>query len=206
MKVLIWLGVLFYSAIIILLGITLIAVSLRLLPAADISNLIYQLQSSLNLRFAVGLIGILLILITFSFARVMLRRFQKDKNIPFTTSSGEVTVALSAVEDLIKRLSGAVPEVKELRPDVISTKKGIVVDLRVTLKSEANIPELTNRLQEVARARIQEILGVEEQIVVNVHVAKIIAAEEKERGKKGSDKKGSDKEEPNVPFGGYRRV
>jgi hypothetical protein len=150
----------------------------------------------------VGLTGLLLILISFSFAQLILGRFQREKTIAFTTSSGEVTIALSAVEDLIRRLAGIMPEIKELRPDVIATKKGILVDLRVVLKSEANIPELTSRLQDITRSKIQDVLGIEEQIVIRIHVTKIISIEERDRKRREIEKE----EQPTIPFSGYGRA
>ncbi|MDD5596007.1 MAG: alkaline shock response membrane anchor protein AmaP [Candidatus Omnitrophica bacterium] len=193
------LGILFYSIIIICVGLALIAFALNLLPIQEINNLLTFLQNGLNARIIIGLSGLLLILISFSFAQLILGRFQREKTIAFTTASGEVTVALSAVEDLIKRLAGIIPEIRELRPDVIATKKGIEVNLKVILRSEANIPELTTRLQEITRGKIQEVLGVEEQIIIRIHIAKIIAVEEKDRKRKEIQH-----EEPTIPFGGYR--
>ena len=194
------LGILFYASVIILIGVTLVIFSLNLLQPQDINNLIIYTQNSPNSKIIVGLSGLLLIVISFSFAQLILGRFQREKTIAFTTSSGEVTIALSAVEDLIRRLAGIIPEIKELRPDVIATKKGIIVDLRVVLKSEANIPELTGRLQEITRSKIQEVLGVEEQIIIKIHVTKIISMEEKQK------KREIEKQEPTIPFGGYGRV
>jgi hypothetical protein len=195
------LGILFYATVLILIGIASIVFSLNILQPQDINNLLAYIQYSFNSRLILGLSGLLLILISFSFAQLILGRFQREKTIAFTTSSGEVTIALSAIEDLIKRLAGILPEIRELRPDVIATKKGIIVDLRVVLKSEANIPELTDRLQEITRSKIQEVLGLEEQIIIKIHVAKIISIEEKEKKRRELEK-----EEPTVPFGGYGRV
>jgi len=195
------LGILFYAAIIIIIGVVLIVFSLNLLQPQDINNLLIYTQGNANPRIIIGLSGVLLILISFSFAQLILGRFQREKTIAFATSAGEVTISLSAVEDLIRRLGGVIPEIKELRPDVIATKKGIIVDLRVVLKSEANIPELTTRLQEITRSKIQEVLGIEEQIIIKIHVAKIISSEEKERKRKDIEK-----EEPTIPFSGYGRV
>jgi len=195
------LGILFYATVLILIGIASIVFSLNILQPQDISNLLAYIQYSFNSRLILGLSGLLLILISFSFAQLILGRFQREKTIAFTTSSGEVTIALSAIEDLIKRLAGILPEIRELRPDVIATKKGIIVDLRVVLKSEANIPELTDRLQEITRSKIQEVLGLEEQIIIKIHVAKIISIEEKERKRRELEK-----EEPTRPFSGYGRV
>ena len=192
------LGIIFYTVVLIIIGLVLIVYSLNLLLPQDINNMLILTQGSTNARIIIGLSGALLILISISFAQLILGRFQREKTIAFATSSGEVTIALSAVEDLIRRLAGVMPEIKELRPDVIATKKGIIVDLRVVLKSEANIPELTSRLQDIARAKIQEVLGLEEQIIIKIHVAKIISHEEKDKRKKDIDKIDS-----NIPFGGY---
>jgi len=201
MRIFTVLGILFYASVIILIGVTLIVFSLNLLQPQDINNLIAYIQNNPHSKIIVGLSGLLLILISFSFAQLILGRFQREKTIAFTTSSGEVTIALSAVEDLIRRLAGIIPEIKELRPDVIATKKGIIVDLRVVLRSEANIPELTARLQEIARSKIQEVLGVEEQIIIKIHVTKIISMEEREKKRREIEK-----QEPTIPFSGYGRL
>jgi uncharacterized alkaline shock family protein YloU len=202
-------GIIFYAAILILIGVTLIffsaALSLnRFQPQCTeyINNFLIYLQNSPTSRIVIFLSGILLILISFSFAQLILGRFQREKNIAFSTSSGEVTIALSAVEDLIRRLTGILPEIKELRPDVRATKKGaIVVDLKVALKSEANIPELTARLQEISKSKIQEVLGIEEQIIIKIHVTKIISQEERDKKKREIEK-----QEPTIPFSGFGRV
>jgi len=189
----------FYAAFLVLVGIAVIIFSLNLLPTQAINDFSNYLLSSVNSRIILGLSGLLLIVISSFFAQLVLGRFQREKTIAFTTASGEVTIALTAIEDLIRRISGLMPEIKELRPDVIATKKGIVVDLRAVLKSEANIPDLTSRLQDITRSKIQEVLGLEEQIIIKIHVAKIIAGDDK-------DKKYSEKERPAIPFSGYGRT
>ncbi len=201
MRILTILGTFFYAAVVILAGFSLIIFALNILQPQDLNNAMVYAQSSLNTRFIIGISGLLLILISFSFAQLTLGRFQREKTIAFTTSSGEVTIALSAVEDLIRRLSAVMPEIKELKPDVIATKKGIIADLRVILKQESNIPDLTTRLQDITRTKIQEVLGIEEQIIVKVHVAKIAAIDEKEKRRREIEKS-----ETVTPFSGYGKV
>src|SRR3989338_1540465 len=201
MRIFTVLGILFYAVVLILVGMVLIIFSVNLLQPQDINNLLAYIQYNINSRIIVGLSGLLLIVISFSFAQLILWRFQRERTIAFTTASGEVTIALSAVEDLIKRLAGVIPEIKELRPDVIATKKGIIVDIRVVLKSEANIPDLTSRLQEITRSKIQEILGLEEQIIIKIHVVKIISVHDTDKKRKELEK-----EEPTIPFSGYGRA
>ncbi|TRZ48684.1 alkaline shock response membrane anchor protein AmaP [bacterium] len=191
----------FYTVIFILISACFIAVALKVVQPQDIAALLTYLQESLNYRIIVGLCGILLLLISISSAQLILGRFQRERTIAFHTPSGQVTIALSAVEDLIKRLTNVIPEIRELRPDVIATKKGILVDLRVILRSEENIPEVTSRLQRITQAKIEEVLGIEGEIIIRIHVAKIISSEEKDKRKKDIIR-----EEPTIPFGGYGRV
>jgi uncharacterized alkaline shock family protein YloU len=196
------LGIVFYAVIIIAIGLAMIVFSLNLLLPQDINNLLVYSQSNQNSRIIIGLIGALLILISFSFAQLILGKFQRERTIAFTTSSGQVTISLSAVEDLIRRLAGVIPEVKELRPNVVANKKGIIVDMRVVLRSEANIPELTNRLQDITKSKIQDVLGLEEQIIIRIHVAKIVHDEKDNRRKKEFEKE----DRSTIPFSGYGRL
>lgn len=196
------LGIMFYAAVIIVIGLAFIVFSLNLLLPQDINNLLIYTQSSSNSRVVIGFSGLLLILISFSFAQIILGKFQREKTIAFTTSSGQVTISLSAVEDLIRRLAGVIPEVKELRPNVVANKKGIIVDMRIVLRSEANIPELTSRLQDITKSKIQEILGLEEQVIIRIHVAKISHDEKDNRRKKDFEKE----DQSTIPFSGYGRV
>ncbi len=195
------LGVLFYAAVITVIGVALIIFSLNLLLPQDIINLLILAKGSNQSRIIIGFSGLLLILISFSFAQAILGKFQRERTIAFATAGGQVTISLSAVEDLIRRLAVIIPEIKELKPDVVASKKGIIVDMRLVLRSEANIPELTTRLQETTRSKIQEVLGLEEQIIVRIHVAKIVH-DEKDKRRKDFEKDPP----PSVPFGGYGRA
>lgn len=203
------LGILFYTAVLVLIGLIVIVFIVifsfdNLQPQCInvIDGLLTYVQNTPSARLIIGLSGFLLIFISFSFAQLILSRFQREKTIAFTTSSGEVTIALGAIEDLIRRITNVIPEIKELRPDVRASKKGsIIVDLRVVLRSEANIPELTARLQEITKAKIQEVLGLEEQIIIKIHITKIISSEEKDKRRRDSERP-----EPTIPYGGYGRV
>jgi len=200
-----FIGVVFYTLVLWVLGGLMLAFALHFIQLQDVVHLLDAIYNFSDLRLWAGSIGSLLIILSFYFGRIIIGRMQKERTIAFENPSGMVTVSLSAVEDLVKRLSAQVPEIRDTRPEVLATKKGIEIDLRIVLKSEVNIPELTSKLQELIKTRIQEILGVEEAVVVRIHVTKI-ASDEEEKAKK---KKGSaieEKEEPVVPFQGYAKL
>lgn len=193
MRLITSLGIFFYTIVLFLIGAILIAFAMDLLSIQDIYNIFQNMQLSLNSKIITGLAGILLILISIFFAQLILGKMEKERTIAFNAPTGQVTIALSAVEDLIKRLAQNFPEIKELRPDVIASKRGVEVNLRVILQSEVSIPDLTSQLQDVLKNKIQSMLGIEEDITVKVHVAKIVSYGEKK-------KKASTDQEPLAPF------
>jgi len=191
------LGIIFYTVILSLVGGVLIIISLNWIPPGLINNYLLYLSTSFQARFILGSIGLLLILISISFAQLILGKIQRERTIAFHNPSGEITISLSAVEDLIARIARSLVEIKDIRPDVIATKKGIEIDLRISLKSEVNIPEFTAQLQEMLRSRVQEVLGIEEPIIIRIHISKIVSFQENLEKKKTE-------EPPTIPFG-YRK-
>ena len=200
------LGVYFYVTVLTMLGFLMIVLStlpLNLLKVQDITTALEFLSNNAyNSSLILGLAGALLIILTFFFAHLLTGKIQKEKTIAWNNPTGQVTIALSAVEDLIKRLTINIPEVKESRSDVIAGKKGeLNVDLRIILRSETNIQELTGNLQEMVKNKIQEILGLEGTVTVRVHVAKIISHDSRDR----AIKEDADFKKPTIPFQSYGR-
>ena len=74
-----------------------------------------------------------------------------------------------------------------MRPSVKAGKKGIKIINRVTLFSDINIPETTERIQNIVKSRVQDMLGVEEPINILVHVVKIVHKEEPPKNAKKDD-------------------
>ena len=194
-------GLIFNTIFFILLALIIAGFAFNIITPQMIFESVTEIHQNPHSGLILGLISALIILISISFTQSVLGKMQREKNIAFPTPSGEVSISLAAVEDLIKRLTLQVPEVKNLRPDVIMGKKGILVNLRIDLRSETNIPELTERLQDLVKSKIQTLLrGIDEPILVKLHVAKIISLEDK-----GKKKTNSEPGEPSVPFYGYGR-
>ncbi|KPK43018.1 MAG: hypothetical protein AMJ78_00165 [Omnitrophica WOR_2 bacterium SM23_29] len=192
------LALFFYTFVFFLFGGVLIAFALDVLGVQNIYKVVELMQLNMNTKIITGAAGAFLILVSISIAQLILGRFEKEKTIAFNTATGQVTIALQAVEDLIRRLGQHFSGIKELRPNVIASKKGVEVNLRVILQSEVSIPDLTSNLQDMIKTRVQELLGIEEQITVKVHIAKIISYGEKR-------KKGETSEEITPPYSGYSR-
>ena len=196
-------GLIFNTLFFVFFCALLILFALNFITAPMVSDFAAYVSSYPNAPVILFLISFLILLINFSFTQSVLGKIHREKNIAFHTSCGQVSIALAAVEDLIKRLALSIPEVKNLRPDVRARRRGgILVNLRIDLRSEAGIVELTERLQELVKNKIQDMLrGIDEPIIVRIHVAKIVYPEDKEKKKT----EGDSKDQPAIPFYGYGR-
>ena len=200
MKLFLWIILGVYIALFILMGAGLVAFSLQWVPIDTTVQWLQTAYYEQKLRLAFLFTGAGLILLNWVIIQLSIAKLQRQKTIAFENPDGQVTVSLSAIEDFIRRSTKELPEVKDLRSDVIAGKGRILVRARVTLWSEAHIPEVTDRIQSLIRSRVQEMLAwVEEPVHVRVHVSKIAHREE-------SDQKGFSgrrEEKFPTPFHGF---
>ncbi len=178
----------FYSLVFLMVGGLLITMSLNLIPQENIIDTINTIYAARDMRLIIGITGILLIFINIMVVQIAMGKIQRERTIAFENPDGQVTISLTAIEDFIKRALKQLPEVKELRPSVRAGKKGIVIVNKVTLFSDINIPETTEKIQNIVKSRVQDMLGVEEPINIKVHVVKIVHKEESPKDIKKEEK------------------
>jgi len=178
----------FYTFVFLLVGGFFIIISMNLVAQESIAAALNTIYTTPNARLCLGITGALLIFISILVMQIAMGKLTREKTIAFENPDGQVTISLSAIEDFIKRALKQLPEVKELRPNVRATKKGITIINRVTLFSDISIPETTEKIQNLVKARVQDMLGVEEPITIKVHVVKIAHKEEAAKSLKKDDK------------------
>jgi len=203
MRLLILIAIIFYVFIISLIGFTgllFLAHFIDLRTYVDFMTFIYEDPQA---KILAGVIVAITMLISLVLARIIYGRQERESNIFINNPLGRVTISVSALEDLVRRMAFKSPQIKEICPDITSTKNGLHVDIRLILRSEANIPELTAELQDLIKAKIQGVIGVDERVNIRIHVIKI-SPDSFKSGKGG--RRYDDEEEASdiVPFPGYK--
>lgn len=196
-------AILFYVTIILFLGCFAILYVLNVLSYKDIADLLYITYLDDHLRVAVGCVAVGLLFINFILYRQLDVNAHKEKIIAFDNPSGRVRVALVALEDLIRRTISRFPEVKESKVDIRALKRALDVKIRMVLCSEVNIPEVTSIVQETAKRKIQDIIGLDEQLNISVYISKILGDPVKDK-KAGKKENLEERSGAPVPFQGYR--
>jgi uncharacterized alkaline shock family protein YloU len=166
-------AIVFYIFIIWTTGTAVMLFVLHDLNLQTIQRLLVMVYSDRQSGVIAGICAGAIMFMSFLLAKLIYGSRQMERTIAFENPTGGVTVSLTALEDLIKRLIVQMPEVKEIRPYMIATRKGLEVDIKLVLRHEVNIPELTSRFQELVRQKIEESVGMEGKITIRVHVTKI---------------------------------
>jgi len=192
--------VLVYFLVYLVIGGTLICVSLNACSAGDIQNA-YDLLTAYDwARVLAGIIGAAIVVCGAFRSRAILSRVGKEKTIAFENPDGQVTVSLSAIEDFVKKSVHQFADVKELRSNVTANKRGINIECMATIFSDSNIPQTTEKIQSLVKSRVQEMLGVEEPINIKINVIKISPT--KIRKESAPSQKEGEESSRRMPFGG----
>lgn len=203
MKIVTHIAMFFYLAVISLMAVVAVSFAAHWVRLEDVTYYLGVAYASKNLCLLIIGISIGGVILSFLFSRIIMGVQQKERTIAFDNPTGRVTISLTALEDMLKRNVLRVADVKEIKSSIRATKKGIDVTCRLVLKAEGNIPDTTSRIQDLIKGRIQEILGLEENVNVKIHIAKIFSQIDKEKqSREGGVSEPSDL---SVPFKGYRK-
>jgi hypothetical protein len=200
MRLFIRLAIFFYIFVLSVVGFTALLVLAHFVDYGQYINFLEFIYQDGKASTLAGFIIAATLLISFAFARVIYGRQEQERLIHFDNPLGRVTISLSAIEDLIRRLVVHTPQIKEIRPNITSTRKGLEIEIRLVLRSDVNIPEMTADLQEIIKRKVQDVIGSEETVNIRVHVIKI-ASESSGHGKEDQGVTGIT---GSIPFHGYR--
>ena len=150
------LSIIFYTIVFVIIGATFIAISLDFIRVDQIITF----YETYNLKMSVGLAGVVFILMALLITHSTFGGIQRERTIAFNTPDGQVVISLSAIENFVKKLADQISEIKEMRSSVVASKKGVNISARVSLWSDANIPDVTERIQGIIKSKVQDMLGI----------------------------------------------
>lgn len=163
-----------YFMVMLVAGAFFIAMSLDLMPCAFLTALAGYVRVDPMIKGYVLLTGTLILVSGVTVLVRSKRSGEKGKLITFQNPDGEVTVSISAIENYVKRAAKEVPGIEEAEPFVKAVRKGVSIKTLISISAGTNIPEVTENIQFTVRNRVRDMLGVEENVTVKVHVNKIL--------------------------------
>ncbi len=203
MKFLTRIAVLFYVTFVMFLSAFALLFVLNYIELQNVYNMFSMIYYDEALRSIFAVAACALLFLNYIFYRAFTVNIRREKTIAFDNPAGRVSVSLGAIEDLTKRVVSRISEVREVKSKISATKKGLQIKIKLILRAEGSIPEVTSRVQDLVKRKVQDTIGLDEPIEVAIFVGKILPDQgrEKRPAKKEEPKKEPEK---NIPFQGYR--
>jgi hypothetical protein len=196
-------AIFFYVFLISVIGISSLLFLVHFIDLKTCLDFLAFLYNDWHASMFAELVIVALMIISLLLARIIYGRQEKERIISFDNPLGRVTISLSAIEDLIRRMASLIPQIKELKPEIKSSKKGLEADIKLVLRTDVNIPEMTADLQDRIKRKVHDVVGAEERVNIRVHVVKI--SSDLQQPKKGqSSDSYDDAEDSTIPFRHYR--
>jgi uncharacterized alkaline shock family protein YloU len=76
------------------------------------------------------------------------------------TVLGRVDISALALEDMIRRASRQVREIREIRPVLRYEKEGLAISLNLSVSPDANLPAVSQEAQEAVQHYLEEKAGI----------------------------------------------
>lgn len=121
--------------------------------------------------------GLALIMLGLLFLSMRLKAETGGRTISFDNPEGEVTIAIKAIEDFVKRVGQEFSQVIEMTPAILAARDGIKVKAKTVLIAGTNVPRLSESIQHTIKSRLQNILGIENVVGIEINVSKLIVKE-----------------------------
>ena len=206
MKFLTRIAVLFYVILVMFLSSFILLFVLNYIEMRNIINLLALIYYDEALRMIFAVASCALLFLNYVFYRAFTVNIGREKTIAFDNPAGRVSVSLGAIEDLTKRVVSRISEVREVKSKISASKKGLHIKIKLILRAEGSIPEVTSRVQELVKRKVQDTIGLDEPIEVAIFVGKILPDQggKEKRPPKKEDVKKEPEQNQNIPFQGYR--
>ncbi|MGI6631647.1 MAG: alkaline shock response membrane anchor protein AmaP [Bacillota bacterium] len=125
------------------------------------ADLISNTMTSSSGRTTIGIVSTLIFLAGVRFVYYGFKRVP-DQAVIHDSEMGEVRISLVAVKSLVTRIVSRTPGVREVKTRVFLSRggAGISVGLDVKAALDANLPDLSDKIQKATAAYVRDIVGV----------------------------------------------
>lgn len=192
-----FLAIISYVAVSFFLGSVFIGLSLNWIDINyAVSYFRQEIMPDLFLRWALGLTGLLILLLCLRYLQRTI--FRRERSVVTESSYGKVSITLFALEDMLKNMLEAENGLSHVRSKVVCKKHGVEVVIRGNLNADANLQVFAKDVQEKTREKLQNLLGEDKEIKIKIEIRKMVF-----KGKKKLIESTEEISEPEIPYRYY---
>lgn len=159
---------LIFSLIFIAIAVVTLLVGVEFFSLDYIENIIGQIYSDTDVKIAVIIISIVVIILGLY---LLFSSLRSKKDNPFSTKineTGNIRISMETIENIVLNVSGKIRGVKEQKVRVrIEENETVTIILKIIVDGVVSIPVLSEEVQNSVKDTVEEIVGV---TVNQVHV------------------------------------
>ncbi|MBP2642270.1 MAG: hypothetical protein H6Q67_157 [Firmicutes bacterium] len=147
-----------YTIMLSFLSLGVVGISLRLIPL----DWVWTSISVLYGRLEASLVGAVFFLVSIRLLLAGIRLRKRERNtIVHHNEMGDVHISISAVENLVEKVSRHVKGVRDVKVSALHTKEGLKVSIKAAVSPDTNIPTVTDEMQKKVFDNIKNTVGIE---------------------------------------------
>ena len=162
-----------YAIILLKVAVMTIVVSFDVLSIDLLLKYIVFLREHDSFKIFFSFIGCIFLFLSINSFYKLGKSFNKNKVIAFKNQEGELSVAISAIEEYVKKIVKDIFEVKDVKSFVKAKRNNMEIFINVSVDSQLSIPNITEKIHKNVKQKIQEVLGIEKKLIIKIHVKKI---------------------------------
>lgn len=143
----------------VLIGLSVMVVALALGNTEPLQWINEALRTSQN-RLLSGSAGVVLAVVGLYLIIQLFRDRQDTDVIVQESAAGKVSITVPAIKQIVLKAVKQVEGVREIKPEVINGKNGVVVSLTLMVNPDYKIPEMTTTVQQKVAALLEEVGGL----------------------------------------------
>lgn len=144
----------------VLIGLSVIVVALALGNMQPLTWINEALSTPQN-RLLSGSAGVFLAVLGLSLIIQLFRTRQETEVIVQDSVTGKVSITVPAIKQIVLKAVKQVEGVREVKPEVLNGKNGVVISLTLMVNPDYRIPEMTTTVQNKVASLLEEVGGLQ---------------------------------------------
>lgn len=105
---------------------------------------------------------------------VLMKAQSPKPTFSYSNPEGKVEISYGAIEDFVVRIGSEFDEIRSIRPEILATKNNdMIIKVNVDLIGGCIVQKVTEAVQRAVKDKVQNVLGIENIVGVEVKVVKI---------------------------------
>lgn len=150
----------FFALIMIAVSVVITLLAWNVFTPGDISDLLQAVTDSMLLAAVFTVAALILFAYSIRIMFVSTKKPAPTAAIVKITDTGSIRISIDTVNALAVKLARSVENIRDVRINTLMAEQGIDIYIRAAMTPDANIPEVSQKLQEAVKSGIEAHTGL----------------------------------------------